>query len=320
MDSTTPQLTPLETPPPPPPSFTFASYMVPGYVLQMLCIAFYGCVLVAVQRIKNKAQFGSQFYHLFFFIGSADLIHAIALLWMCFEHEVIHGDALFEVTYVCSWLTCSCYLIHIIGNGLMAVNRYSATFTFHTMHFCPKLIGRYFKIIVAISAFCSIPAFFRHRNYVYENGDWTYTLSPDWVIKLQRYIIIFWMALYMIIAPTFTIMTRLRCNNFINVSYFHRSDQSLVLFNVLHMIFHFFVFLYELFEVFQSDNVFIIFIHAHFYIFLFGATVLNSLFITCTTTRVRLELSKVLCQLYKQGKGKISGSNNNTIQVVPSRF
>ncbi|KAF1768172.1 hypothetical protein GCK72_008134 [Caenorhabditis remanei] len=295
--------------------------MIPGYAMQVMCIAFYSCVVIVVHRIKSTDCQAAPFYTLFFYVGLVDIGHACALFWMCFEHEVIRGEVLYPITFICSLATCFCYLVNIIGNGLMAINRYSATYLGHHQHFSKNRTTAYLTATFILAAISSIPAIFRERTYLLIDGEWTFTLTPIWLIHLQRYIIIGWMIVYFIVAPVFSIMAWLRIKNFIHSVRYHKSDHTIIYFNVAHIICHFLILCFEIFEVYKPDNTLISFVHEHFYVFLFGAIVFNGFSIVFTTKRVRQGLTKLVCRVTEFGRGKVSSSNPTTqIFQVSGRF
>uniref|UniRef100_A0A1I7TG58 G protein-coupled receptor n=1 Tax=Caenorhabditis tropicalis TaxID=1561998 RepID=A0A1I7TG58_9PELO len=298
---------------PPEPSFLFQSNMLAAYVLQLLATVFYSSTLYVVHRIRVTDKRSAPFYTIFFSIGVFDVLHAFALMWMCFEKEVIQGDALTYVTFVCSFLTCFCYLVNIIGNGLMAFNRWAATYNFYPALFSTFGTWIYIASVVIIALVSSIPAIFRERVYAYEDGEWRYSLEPKWLINFQRFIIIGWMVVYFAMAPLFTGWAWYRINNFISMSRYHTSDKTLLYFNSAHMLFHFGIFFYEIYEIYQPDNFYVAFVHRNFYICLFSAVMLNSFTLACTTIRVRQGLSKLWCRVVNMSRGKVSSSQ----QTVP---
>ncbi|EGT52691.1 hypothetical protein CAEBREN_10594 [Caenorhabditis brenneri] len=292
--------------------------MLAGYVLQLIGALYYIATLSVVYNISVTNKVSAPFYKIFFVIGLMDVTNLFALMWMDFEKSVIKGQMFVGMTYACSFLTCFCFLAHIIGNGLMAINRFAAVFdlyrkvekvhqqcyTFSFQLFTPLLTKVYLCIVIALALFSSVLALFRQRVYSVVDGEWTFTLEPQWLIDVQRFIIIGWMAVYLPLAVILTWWAHYRIKNMYNT----KSDITLLYFVMGHIVCHSLVFIYELVEVFHWDNVCIAFIHENFYVFLFIAIAMNSVTLTYTTASVRQGLSKLLCRVVKYSRGKVSSS------------
>ncbi|CAL2034984.1 unnamed protein product [Caenorhabditis brenneri] len=321
----------------PEPSFNFQSNMLAGYVLQLIGALYYIATLSVVYNISVTNKVSAPFYKIFFVIGELpcsffnlpydaanlfylsknlekfvercfaglmDVTNLFALMWMDFEKSVIKGQMFVGMTYACSFLTCFCFLAHIIGNGLMAINRFAAVFDLYRKLFTPLLTKVYLCISIALALFSSVLALFRQRVYSVVDGEWTFTLEPQWLIDVQRFIIIGWMAVYLPLAVILTWWAHYRIKNMYNT----KSDITLLYFVMGHIVCHSLVFIYELVEVFHWDNVCIAFIHENFYVFLFIAIAMNSVTLTYTTASVRQGLSKLLCRVVKYSRGKVSSS------------
>ncbi|CAI2347270.1 unnamed protein product [Caenorhabditis sp. 36 PRJEB53466] len=298
--------------------------MIPGIVLQLFGTLFYVAVLTVIRKIKNYNKDSSThlnksppFYTIFYYIGISDVVHSVALIWINIVRSSVTGDMFSSMTYIASTLTCFCYLVNVIGNGLMAVNRFSATYSTHWQHFSKFNTHVLVAGTFVFSAICSVPAAMTHKHWTYENGTFHAITEPITLVEAQRVIIISAQGLFLFIAVLFSYLAYHRISQFIQKDRYHKSDKTLLAFVIIHTFLHFWILFFEIFELFRPEWALIKFAHKYMFAVYHGAALSSGVYITFTTSKVRKMLVKGWCNVMVGPMQQIvTGSTPNIITMT----
>ncbi|CAB3404879.1 unnamed protein product [Caenorhabditis bovis] len=181
-------------------------------------------IVVLLNILKNFIT--SPFFRIFFVTGVFDILQCIGVIFLGVNGHVTLGPKWFFAAYFSSFASCFCLFTNLIGNGLMIINRFSATFIGYQKYWSKHRVNAYMWILFTLCFIASVPALFRHKIYEANGDSWKVvtTTRQATVVNSSKF------------------LTLARTNN-----------ESLVVITIVHLVLDYWILQYELNDLFNMN-------------------------------------------------------------------
>ncbi|CAI5444522.1 unnamed protein product [Caenorhabditis angaria] len=261
---------------------------------------------IFINYIMRKHLKSGAFFYIFFVSGICDIYHCAIYIWL---HTVIlaYPCYLFVITsHFFSFFDMHLYIIHILVNFLMAVNRFSATFLSYSKFWTPKLVNTYLITVLLISTISCYPIFMEDKDIIITE-ERAYVKEKHG-LYVQRiidgiYIIIFESATIFI-----TVLTIYRLKNFKPAR-----EKKLIIVTAGHSMFAMTIEFYEIATVFGFSDPLSEFVENYWMAFSYALLSCNFYTILFADSRIRKAVFS--CSIFERKSTMIFTRTNKDITI-----
>ncbi|KAK5971913.1 hypothetical protein GCK32_005168 [Trichostrongylus colubriformis] len=138
-------------------------------IAECLLAFFYIFLIIVIVTSKAKV-FRNSFFSMFVATGTADVISILSLSFLRLNRELYLGEEYKLVVLVALVSTGTAYIAHMIGNMVIALNRYSAICFAHQYDKTARCIYVAFGMVYAFVSICiNLRMFFEWRKMSQSN-------------------------------------------------------------------------------------------------------------------------------------------------------
>ncbi|CAR99054.1 Protein CBG25801 [Caenorhabditis briggsae] len=237
-------------------------------------------VLITVRKFMK----GSSFFFIYFVTGCFDVYYCYTLTTYNIFKNTMSGPIYVWLSQLNSSSLFFGLFNNLFGNGMMAINRFCATFLSYERYWRPLHILIYFSLTATISLACCTPYILRHRSFYVSNGNWAYT-NVNSTLILQRSIAIAIIGMYEVIGISMSILTVYRLK--IHGIRSKKNEKNLVLVTSLHILVDIVAMLIMIAEFLEWQFSLALFAVKNVFPVTYTVVILNSVTMVVTNKRVR---------------------------------
>ncbi|CAI5442372.1 unnamed protein product [Caenorhabditis angaria] len=208
----------------------------------------YLIVLFIIRKFIKKT-----FFLIFFFIGCFDILECIALLWINFFRNAIYHPIYIPTSHLMVATDFFATFVNLLGNGMMSINRLSATFLSYDRYWRKNYVYGYLIGIVLTSFILSGPIIQNDREFALVNGAWVVVTNPP-NLTIERNIFVVCILIYQVVAVIASAATIIRLKNISADT--KKQEKSLVFITAIHCLFHFVKLYYQAVQIFSLNDAF----------------------------------------------------------------